>query len=435
MVKALSRFHRTPNPSYNMAMKSILVINDSSMLRDFMVKQLSEYGFEVIQAINGLDGWSKIRQKDPDLIIMDFFLTRKSSMEILKAMAADPNVKGIPVVMTTSKLDKRQVMDIAQMGVKKILNKPVKIDALLSAITELLDVAIEMDDTPCILDAHLNDQILFVEIARGFNREKINLLRYKIAELIRLYSVQDPRILIMMTDIDFRDEDKNKLEVLLTEVLDFVSSPNRLRVLTVSTDIKDYIAKNVNLTEVVVVASLEEAMDGLLGIKGMESLTAEQDNVQERFFSAKQELQRESFQLNFQSESPQESLSHLGGKVRVAVVDDDMIVREIIKNAFAATGWETVTFSNGLEFVEALETDASFDLLFLDLIMPEMNGFAVLQMMNGKGLEIPTIILTALSRKESVVKAREFGVNSYLIKPIKPEGILAKAAEILGADF
>ena len=67
--------------------------------------------------------------------------------------------------------------------------------------------------------------------------------------------------------------------------------------------------------------------------------------------------------------------------------------------------------------------------------MPEMNGFAVLQMMNGRNLEIPTIILTALSRKESVVKAQEFGVDSYLIKPIKPEDILAKAAEILEADF
>ena len=66
---------------------------------------------------------------------------------------------------------------------------------------------------------------------------------------------------------------------------------------------------------------------------------------------------------------------------------------------------------------------------------PEMNGFAVLQMMNGKNVEIPTIILTALSRKESVVKAREFGVSSYLIKPIRPEEILAKAAEILGGVF
>lgn len=416
-------------------MKSILVINDSSLLRDFLTKQLTEYGFEVIQAINGMDGWTKIRQQRPDLVIMDNFLTRKSSTDILSAMAADPNVGDIPVIMTISKLEKKQVMELAKSGVKKILNKPVRIDALLEALTELLDVAIEMDPTPCILDAHLNDQILFVEIARGFNREKINLLRYKVAELIRLYSVQDPRILILVTDIDFRDEDHNKLDMLLEEVFSFIANPDRLRVLTVSDEIKTYLQKHVSFSDVKVVPTLEEAMDGLLGVRGMESLTAEQDNVQERFFSAKQEIQREAFQLNFQKESPQESLNALGGKVRVAVVDDDMIVREIIRNAFGTTNWEIVPFANGLEFVEALETDKAFDLLFLDLIMPEMNGFAVLQMMNGNGVEIPTIILTALSRKESVVKAREFGVNSYLIKPIRPEEILAKAAEILGAVF
>ncbi len=366
---------------------------------------------------------------------MDYFLTRKSSMEVLKAMSSDPNVENIPVVMTISKLEKKQVMEIAQMGVKKILNKPVRIDALLETLTELLDVAIEMDDTPCILDAHLNDQILFVEIARGFNREKINLLRYKVAELIRLYSVQDPRILILMTDIDFRSEDKTKLETLLEEVLGFVSKPDRIRILTVAEEIKTYLAGHAVLSEIEVAKNLEEAMDGLLGIKGMESLTAEQDNVQERFFSAKQDLQKEAFQLNFQKESPTDHLSQLGGNIRIAVVDDDMIVREIIRNAFGATGWEIVPFRNGLEFVEALDSEQSFDLLFLDLIMPEMNGFAGLQMMNGRSLEIPTIILTALTRKESVVKARQFGVNSYLIKPIKPESILAKAAEILGADF
>ena len=435
MIKAISPFHNTLFTSYNANMKSILVINDSSLLRGFLEKQLKEYGFEVIQAINGLDGWGKIRQQQPDLIIMDYFLTRKSSMEILKAMSADPNVENIPVVMTISKLEKKQVMEIAQLGVKKILNKPVRIDALLATLTELLDVAIEMDETPCILDAHLNDQILFVEIARGFNREKINLLKYKIVELIRLYSVQDPRILIMMTDIDFRNEDKNKLETLLEEVMGFVSKPDRIRILTISEEIKAYLTGHVVLSEIEVSKNLEEAMDGLLGIKGMESLTAEQDNVQERFFSSKQELQKEAFQLNFQKESPGESLNQLGGEVRIAVVDDDMIVREIIRNTFSATGWEIVPFANGMEFVEALESEKSFDLLFLDLIMPEMNGFAVLQMMNGRNLEIPTIILTALSRKESVVKAQEFGVNSYLIKPIKPEDILAKAAEILGADF
>lgn len=415
--------------------KTILVINDSSLLRDFLEKQLSQYDFEIMLAINGLDGSGKIRNQRPDLIIMDYFLTRKSSMDVLKGMKSDPNTAETPVIMTVANVDKRNLLEIARLGANKVLSKPVRIDALLAAVTECLGVAVELDDTPCILDAHLNDDILFIEIARGFNREKINLLRYKIAELFKLYKVSEPRILILLTDIDFRDEDHTKLRRLLEEVLTFVRSPEHLRILTTVEEIKKYLQGHEVLKDIQVVSALEEAMDGLLGIKGMESLTAEQDNVQDRFFSAKQELQREAFQLNFEREGAAASLSQLQNQVKVAVVDDDMVVREIVQGAFAPTGWDVKGFANGLEFVEELEKGLEFDLLFLDLMMPVMNGFAVLQMLSDREEPIPTIILTALSRKDSVMKAREFGVNSYLIKPIKPEGILAKAAEILGAEF
>ena len=416
-------------------MKKILVINDSSLLRAFLERQLSEYDFNVQSAINGLDGSGKIRGLHPDLVIMDYFLTRRSSMDVLKSMKSDPNTSDIPVIMTVANVDKGNLLEIARLGVKKVLSKPVKIDALLAALTELLGVAIEVDDTPCILDAHLNDRILFVEIARGFNREKINLLRYKITELFRLYKVQDPRILILMTDIDFRDEDKSKLQTLLEEVIVAALKPEHVRVLTANSAIRAYLGSHPGLNSVEVSSTLEEAVDGLLGVKGMETLTAEQDNVQNNLFSSKQDLNRETFQLNFSSESAAESLSHLQESVRIAVVDDDLIVREIVKNSFKPTGWKVDDFANGLEFVGALEEGREYDLLFLDLLMPEMNGFAVLQVLSAREKDIPTIILTALSRKESVIKAREFGVDSYLIKPIKPDGILAKAAEILGADF
>ena len=100
-------------------MKTILVVNDSTPLRAFLEKQLSEYGFNVIQAIDGLDGWTKIRRDEPDLIIMDYFLSRKSSTEILKSIEKDPNIDDIPVVMTISKLEKQQIIAIAKYVYKK----------------------------------------------------------------------------------------------------------------------------------------------------------------------------------------------------------------------------------------------------------------------------------------------------------------------------
>ena len=124
----------------------------------------------------------------------------------------------------------------------------------------------------------------------------------------------------------------------------------------------------------------------------------------------------------------------LKGDMTVAVVDDDIVIQELIKTVFGETGWDIIVYENGKQFVEDLPNQ-SFSLIFLDLMMPEMNGFQVLQYVNEKGYDLPIIVFSALSRKETVVKAVSYGINSYLIKPLKPESLMKKAVEILRTNF
>ncbi len=412
-------------------MKKVLVIDDSPMYRDFMQKQLTSYGFEITSAINGLDGISKIRSVIPDVIIMDYMLSRKSSMDVLRDKLQDPNAKDIPVIMASSNVDRQKIVEVAAFGVRKFLNKPIKIDALLSALSELLGVEIKLDDTPCLLDAHLNDQILFIEIARGFNKEKINLLQYKVAELLKLYKVQYPRILILMTDISLRTEDEPKLEQLLEEVEKFVSSLNQVKILTLDDHIKNYVKYHPLFRHVEIAASLDKAVSGLLGIKGMEAMTSEQDNVQDSLLSSNSELRNnEAFQLNFQDESANLKSGLMNRKVNIAVVDDDFIVHSIIGKALEQTKWEAEYHSDGQSFIDSLESQ-SYDLVLLDLMMPGMDGFQVLETLKEKGSEMPVIILSAMSKKESVMKAKELGIDSYIIKPPKPDNIISKIADLM----
>jgi DNA-binding response OmpR family regulator len=79
--------------------------------------------------------------------------------------------------------------------------------------------------------------------------------------------------------------------------------------------------------------------------------------------------------------------------------------------------------------------ERSFDLVFLDLMMPEVNGFQVLQHMSKEEIEAPVIVFSALSKKETVIKAVGYGIKSYMIKPLKPEQLLKKAEEILNTSF
>jgi DNA-binding response OmpR family regulator len=92
------------------------------------------------------------------------------------------------------------------------------------------------------------------------------------------------------------------------------------------------------------------------------------------------------------------------------------------------------TFSNGREFLSAVRSRV-FDLVFLDLRMPEVDGFGVLAELSAQDLEMPIIVLSAVTQRESVVRAFKAGVKSYLVKPLKPEQILRKTLEILKANF
>ena len=165
-------------------MKQILVIDESPMFRNYLTDKLSSYGLEVVQGTNGLDGLVKLRNEMPDLIIMDYYLSRKSSVELLEEKRNNRNVANIPLVMVSSKIDKRKVVELAGYKVNKIISKPLKMEQLLSTISEILDMELSTDDTPCIIEAHFNEDILFIEIAQGLNNEKIEQLQYKVNELL-----------------------------------------------------------------------------------------------------------------------------------------------------------------------------------------------------------------------------------------------------------
>jgi DNA-binding response OmpR family regulator len=67
---------------------SVLIIDESDLFRDYLKLRLTRAGLEAEVAINGLDGISKMRNTPPDLIVMDYHLTRKTCKEVLEEKAA-----------------------------------------------------------------------------------------------------------------------------------------------------------------------------------------------------------------------------------------------------------------------------------------------------------------------------------------------------------
>jgi two-component system cell cycle response regulator len=106
---------------------------------------------------------------------------------------------------------------------------------------------------------------------------------------------------------------------------------------------------------------------------------------------------------------------------RILVVDDDPVNRMLLARTLGAQGHEVTTAEDGRQALELLQSDsgAGFDVVLLDIVMPEMDGYAVLSRIKGDEAlrHVPVIMITAVDELESVVRCIEAGATDYLPKP------------------
>ncbi len=422
-------------------MKHVLVIEESPLLREYLRLKLSENGLDVSIAINGLDGMTKIRNILPDLVILDYHLTRQSSLEVLAEKKKNPNTAPIPVVVTAQRLDQKRIIELVNYNVKKVFTKPIKIDALFNTLSELLDVKFQLDDTPCIVEAHVNDDIVFVEIAQGLNREKLDLLRFKIAELMELYEIRTPKVLVMMSDLKLGYGDGPNLQKMLVTVESASRAKHRnIRILTKDPFVSQFVKGQKEYADIEVVSNLQFAMEGLLSELDpkMEFGEKKAEIIGDRILSSTGGSREESVLLKFDAEMKKapnlSDIKEFGKSLTIAAVDDDFVIQELLKATFAEIGATVRTFDDGADFLEVAGKE-EFDLVFLDLLMPKVSGFEVLSVLKSNETKMPIIVLSAVTARDAVVKSFQAGVKSYLVKPLKPEAIFKKAVEILRPNF
>jgi len=423
-------------------MKQVLVIDESPLLREYLRTKLSDNDLEVSVAVNGLDGIAKIRNLLPDLIILDYHLSRQSALDVLKEKKKNPNAASIPVIITAQKIDQKRIIELVQYNVKKVFTKPIKIDALFTTLSELLGVSFDIDQTPCIIEAHVNDDIIFIEIARGLNREKLDLLRYKIIELINLYDIRIPKLIVMLSDLTLSYGDGPNLQKLLDTVLQASRVKHHyIRVLTNDPFVRKFILGRKEYADIEVTANLQFALDGLLSELDprMEFGEKKAQIIGDRVLAAEESTEAETVQLKFDGElqRPTTDLGEIKEYVKnlkIAIVDDDFVIQELVRNTFETLGAQVRIFSDGEEYLKVAGTE-ELDLVLLDLMMPKVDGFTVLRELKARDIDQTVIVLSAVTQREAVVKAFQGGIKSYLVKPLKPQDILKKTIEILKPNF
>lgn len=118
---------------------------------------------------------------------------------------------------------------------------------------------------------------------------------------------------------------------------------------------------------------------------------------------------------------------------KILVVDDDLFLRELYSEALADAGYEVTTATNGQEGLAALQSQW-FDLVFLDIVMPEMTGLEVIEDLKSADPAIatgPIVILSNSTYDKKVEKALTLGAQAYVLKhDVTPDKIVATADEL-----
>ena len=114
---------------------------------------------------------------------------------------------------------------------------------------------------------------------------------------------------------------------------------------------------------------------------------------------------------------------------KILVAEDELAINKMICMSLNITGYETVSMQDGQEVLDYLAAGQSADLAIVDIMMPKVDGFALLEPSNKAG--IPVIYLTALGDIESKVRGLSGGAEDYMVKPFEMLELLLRIEKIL----
>ncbi|HCZ05805.1 MAG: two-component system, OmpR family, alkaline phosphatase synthesis response regulator PhoP [Thermotogota bacterium] len=117
---------------------------------------------------------------------------------------------------------------------------------------------------------------------------------------------------------------------------------------------------------------------------------------------------------------------------KILVVDDSEVLRKIMEFNLKRAGFEVIQATNGLEGLEVIEKEKP-DLVFLDIMMPKMDGFTVLKHLKERNmLNIPIVVVTAKGGEDDAEQATKLGATAVITKPFSPKKLIEIATELTG---
>lgn len=115
--------------------------------------------------------------------------------------------------------------------------------------------------------------------------------------------------------------------------------------------------------------------------------------------------------------------------MKILIVDDEILIRKVIKEYCILENYEVVEAENGIDAIEKIKHD-NIDLIVLDVMMPKLDGLSAFKEIK-KIKNIPTIVLSARSEEFDKLTGFELGIDDYVTKPFSPKELMARIKAVL----
>lgn len=381
--------------------KTILIVEDDLNFAKSLIKQSHDEGFKCLTSPNGQDGLGLAEEYKPNAIILDINLPEMNGWEVLDALKKNPALRHIPVHMMSVE---EKTLDAYKKGAVGYLHKPVTQEDLHRAFNRL-DKVIASDLRELLVVE--DDLVLRQEIVKLIGNGDVRATAVATgAEVITILS--DMKFDCMILDIGLPD-------MTGFELLDRLEKEEDIEIPPVIVYTGRELTKEEN-------DSLYHYTDSIIikGVKSIERLLDETALFLHRVVAKMPDEKRKMIANLYEQDAM------FRGK-KILIVDDDM------RNAFALSKilsdkeMKTFIANTGQKALETLEKEKDIDLVLMDIMMPEMDGYEAMQKIRAqkKFWNLPLIALTAKAMPEDKGKCMKAGASDYLAKPVEVERLLS----------
>ena len=375
------------------------------------------------QCPSSRSAYTTLIQLLPDLVIIDVGKIDDNVVLFLDKKAKDPNARSIPMIAIGTLDDRRKIATLANFKIVKYFKIPIKYDLFFKAVGEALDLNFTADPTDCILEMHVTDNIFFIEIAKGLNRDKISMLRYRLSEYRSKLRMSSPKLVLMLSDLKLCFLDMTNISLLLDTILTdrIVRKPN-VKILTNDDFFKEFVKGHSEYSGIEITDDIGTVLNPLLEIF---AISESKDPLLHRILIPNKELPQTDIDLRFSSDYGGTAIStwDSGDIMRVAIVDDDPVSQRILVGTFERIKATITIYSDGVAFLNDLNSKF-FDAVILDIFIPKMNGLDILRNLQRRQYEPPVIVYSQATDKQYVTEALSLGASKFVLKPQKPEVII-----------